>query len=118
GVQTTVGVTIAASSPQGTGAGIQSDAACESMCVFLLLAGENRHVPQGARIRVHQIWMGDRATNAQASSYTAQDMTIVQRDVGRLAQYTFEMGGSGALLSLALSVPPWEPLHELSAEEI
>jgi hypothetical protein len=28
------------------------------------------------------------------------------------------MGGAGDLLSLALSVPPWEDLHELSAAEL
>jgi hypothetical protein len=28
------------------------------------------------------------------------------------------MGGSGDLLSLALSVPPWEDLHELSRDEL
>src|SRR4029077_7163171 len=28
------------------------------------------------------------------------------------------MGGAGDLLSLALNVPPWEDLHELSREEL
>lgn len=91
---------------------------CESMCVFLLLGAAKREIPPQAHIRVHQIWMGDRASDAKAASYSAQDMTIVERDVGRLAKYTFDMGGSGDLLALALSVPPWEPLHELSAEEL
>jgi hypothetical protein len=43
---------------------------------------------------------------------------IVERDIGRLAKYTFDMGGAGDLLSLALSVPPWEELHELSRDEL
>jgi hypothetical protein len=43
---------------------------------------------------------------------------IVERDIGRLAKYTFDMGGAGDLLSLALSVPPWEDLHELDAGEL
>jgi hypothetical protein len=43
---------------------------------------------------------------------------IVERDVGRLAKYTFDMGGSGDLLALSLSVPPWEELHELSRDEL
>jgi hypothetical protein len=67
---------------------------------------------------VHQIWMGDRADDAKAASYSAQDMMIVERDIGRLAKYTFDMGGAGDLLSMALSVPPWEELHELSREEL
>jgi hypothetical protein len=75
-------------------------------------------VPEAAHVRVHQIWMGDRADDAKAASYTAQDMMIVERDIGRLAKYTFEMGGSGDLLSLSLNVPPWEDLHELSQAEL
>jgi len=88
------------------------------MCVFLLLSGKTRYVPQQAHLRVHQIWMGDRADDAKAATYSAQDLMIVERDVGRLAKYTFEMGGSGDLLALSLSVPPWEELHELSRDEL
>ena len=43
---------------------------------------------------------------------------IVERDIGRLAKYTFDMGGAGDLLSLSLNVPPWEDLHELSRAEL
>jgi hypothetical protein len=88
------------------------------MCVFLLLSGKARYVPEQAHVRVHQIWMGDRADDAKAASYTAQDLTIVERDIGRLAKYTFDMGGAGDLLSLSLSVPPWEELHELTSAEL
>jgi hypothetical protein len=62
--------------------------------------------------------MGDRADDPKAASYTAQDIMIVERDIGRLAKYTFDMGGAGDLLSLALNVPPWEDLHELSSAEL
>jgi len=62
--------------------------------------------------------MGDRADDAKAASYTAQDLMIVERDIGRLAKYTFDMGGAGDLLSLSLNVPPWEDLHELSPTEL
>src|SRR5437899_6527525 len=96
----------------------KTEAYCESMCVFLLLSGKTRYVPDTARVRVHQIWMGDRADDAKAASYSAQDMMIVERDIGRLAKYTFDMGGTGDLLSLALSVPPWEDLHQLSRAEL
>src|ERR1700731_1958456 len=91
---------------------------CESMCVFLLLSGKTRYVPETAHVRVHQIWMGDRADDPKAASYTAQDLMIVERDIGRLAKYTFDMGGAGDLLLLALNVPPWEDLHELSPAEL
>ena len=75
-------------------------------------------MPKEAHVRVHQIWMSDRAEDAKASTYTAQDMMIVERDIGRLAKYTFDMGGTGDLLSLSLNVPPWEDLHELSPQEL
>ncbi len=118
GVTTTVGIVTETQTTDGTRSSIFSDAYCESMCVFLLLSGKTRTVPEGAHVRVHQIWMGDRADDATAATYSAQDVMIIERDVGRLAKYTFEMGGSGDLLALSLSVPPWEPLHELTRAEL
>ncbi len=118
GARTTVGISVETRSARGERASVVPDAYCESMCVFLLLSGKTRYVPAAAHVRVHQIWMGDRADDARAASYTAQDLTIVERDIGRLAKYTFDMGGAGDLLSLALNVPPWEDLHELSPDEL
>ncbi len=118
GALTTVGVSVR---HDWRGSARQRDAArpiaspCACSCCS---SGKTRYVPEAARIRVHQIWMGDRAEDAKAASYTAQDLMIVERDIGRLAKYTFDMGGTGDLLSLALSVPPWEDLHELSRAEL
>jgi hypothetical protein len=94
------------------------NANCESMCAFLLLAGSRRHVPPQANVLVHQIWLGKKRKNALDSSYSAEELNLVQRDIGRLAQYTIEMGGGIELLETALRVPPWEPLYTLSADEI
>jgi hypothetical protein len=118
GALTTVGISTQTRSAQGDRTSVAPEAWCESMCVFLLLSGKTRYVPEAAHVRVHQIWMGDRADDAKAASYTAQDLMIVERDIGRLAKYTFDMGGAGDLLSLSLSVPPWEDLHELSRAEL
>jgi hypothetical protein len=118
GALTTVGTSVQTQTAQGSRASVAPGAYCESMCVFLLLSGKTRYVPEGARVRVHQIWMGDRADDAKAATYTAQDLMIVERDIGRLAKYTFDMGGAGDLLSLSLNVPPWEDLHELSPAEL
>jgi len=118
GLMTTVGISARTHTAQGDRGAIEPEAYCESMCVFLLLSGKARYVPEAAHVRVHQIWMGDRADDARAASYSADDMMIVERDIGRLAKYTFEMGGAGDLLSLSLNVPPWEELHELSREEL
>src|SRR5438876_2716273 len=118
GALTTVGTRIQTRTAQGDRATVAPEAYCESMCVFLLLSGKARYVPDAAHVRVHQIWMGDRADDAKAASYSAQDLMIVERDIGRLAKYTFDMGGAGDLLLLALNVPPWEDLHELSRNEL
>ena len=118
GLMTTVGTSVRTHTAQGDHGAIEPEAYCESMCVFLLLSGKTRYVPEAAHVRVHQIWMGDRADDARAANYSAEDLMIVERDIGRLAKYTFEMGGAGDLLSLALNVPPWEELHELSREEL
>jgi hypothetical protein len=114
GLRTTVGSVTAV----GGRAGVTPRAQCESMCVFLLLSGKVRYVPEGAQVRVHQIWMENRVENAKAAAYTAQDMMIVERDIGRLAKYTFDMGGTGDLMSLSLDVPQWENLRELSPQEL
>ena len=91
---------------------------CQSMCTFVLLAGVQRHVPPEARVLVHQIWLGDRREDAVASNYTAEDLVVVQRDIGSILQYTAEMGGDTELVELALKVPPWEPMRALSRDEI
>ena len=114
GLRTTVGSVTA----MGERAGVAPGAWCESMCVFLLLSGKVRYVPEEAHVRVHQIWMSDRAEDAKTSTYTARDMMIVERDIGRLAKYAFDMGGTGDLLSLSLNVPPWDDLHEFSPQEL
>ncbi len=120
GMTTTVGQTTAlpaggSDEPRAT---LSPRADCESMCAFLLLAGTRRSVPAEARVFVHEIWLGDRREDATASNYSAEDLALVQRDIGRLAQYTVEMGGSIDLLETALQIPPWEPMRRLSQNEL
>jgi hypothetical protein len=91
---------------------------CESMCAFLLLAGTRRYVPAEAKVLVHQIWLGDRRDDATAATYSAEDIMVIQRDIGRLVQFTAEMGGGADLVETALRIPPWERLRPLSAEEL
>jgi hypothetical protein len=97
---------------------ITPNASCESMCAFLLLAGTRRYVPSDARVLVHQIWLGAKSKRARETSYTADELQLVQRDVGRLVNYTAEMGGGMELIETALRVPPWEPMHRLTADEM
>jgi hypothetical protein len=119
GMTTTVGKTIDLSAADGTKrARLQPKAYCESMCAFVLLAGVERRVPAEARVMVHQIWLGDRRDDPTAANYSAEDLVVVQRDIGRLARYTVEMGGGVDLLEIALKIPPWEPMRMLSRDEL
>ncbi len=99
-------------------AALMPRADCESMCAFVLLGGVHRIVPPEARVMVHQIWLGDRRDDPTAANYSAEDLVLVQRDIGRLAQYTADMGGAIDLLDLALRIPPWEPMHSLTRDEL
>jgi len=67
---------------------------------------------------VHQIWLGSKSKRALEFSYTAEELGLVQRDIGSLTRYTMEMGGGSELLETALRVPPWEPMHSLSRDEL
>jgi hypothetical protein len=93
-------------------------AECQSMCPFVLLGGVKRSIPAEARVLVHQIWLGDRRDDAAAATYSAEDLVLVQRDIGRLVQYTLDMGGGAELLEVALRIPPWEPMRMLSRDEL
>jgi hypothetical protein len=97
---------------------ITGRADCQSMCSFVLLAGVHRHVPPDAQVLVHQIWLGDRREDAVAANYTAEDLVVVQRDIGAILHYTAEMGGDIELVALSLRVPPWEPMRALTREEL
>ena len=118
---TTVGRTIdgpGSGEAAARNASLSPRADCESMCAFVLLSGARRVVPNEARVRVHQIWLGDRRDDAAAATYSAEDLVLVQRDIGKLAQYTIEMGGSVELLEVSLRIPPWEPMRALSRDEL
>ena len=119
-VATTVGKTIVVAGDKGREPQItiSPKADCESMCAFLLLAGTRRYVPPEAKVLVHQIWLGDRRDDATAATYSAEDVMVIQRDIGRLVQYTAEMGGGADLIETALRIPPWERLRPLSTEEL
>ena len=78
-------------------------ASCESMCAFVLLGGARRYVPPEARILVHQIWLAKKRERSETASYTAEEIVLVERDIGSLAGYTIEMGGGIELLQAALA---------------
>lgn len=100
------------------GARLSPDGSCESMCAFVLLGGKRRYVPQQAHVLVHMIWLADKSDHAQRASYSAEELGQVQQDIGSIARYTVDMDGSIELLETALRVPPWKPMHVLTADEI
>lgn len=118
-ITTTVGKIVLTDGKDGAKrVSFKPDGACESMCAFVLLGGVRRYVPAEAQIRVHQIWLGNKRNRAAELSYSAEELVLVQRDIGRLAQYTIEMGGGIELIETSLRIPPWEPLYALSGEEL
>jgi hypothetical protein len=118
-ITTTVGTTVIGVATDGSRtAALSPAAACESMCAFVLLGGARRYVPPEARILVHQIWLAKKRERPESASYTANEIVLVERDIGSLARYTIEMGGGIELLEAALRVPPWQPLYQLSGDEV
>jgi hypothetical protein len=117
-ITTSVGATVTSSAGDWSTATISPAASCESMCAFILLAGTHRYVPTEARVLVHEIWLAKKRDRPESASYTAEELVLVQHDIGSLARYTIEMGGKIELLETALRVPPWEPLYRLSSDEI
>jgi hypothetical protein len=120
GMTTTVGKTAKVMCPDGTvsHSTLSSKADCESMCAFILLGGVHRFVPAEARILVHQIWLGSKRKRSLENQYTANEVSLVQRDLASLARYTVEMGVSIELIEAASRVPPWEPLYQLTRDEV
>ena len=97
---------------------ISPQASCGSMCVFVLIAGNRRFVPAEAQVLVHDIWLDDSRKDAMTRTYSAQDIAIVERDIGRLARYSSEMGAFGELLETAMRIAPWEPPRVLTRDEL
>ena len=119
-MRTTVGRSIKMETASGTEqhAKLSARGECASMCVFVLLGGVQRSVPPQARVLVHQIWPGSKRNDATAETYSAEEMVRIQRDVGRIARYTVDMGGDIELFELAMRIPPWERLRSLTPSEL
>jgi hypothetical protein len=120
GMTTTVGRTVRGA-PEANGerrATLSPRATCASMCVFALIGGVRRHVPDEARVLVHQIWPGKLREDALAGTYTAGHIVRIQREAGQIARHTVEMGADIELFEVAMRIPPWEALRPLSRDEL
>ena len=120
GLSTTVGRTVWLPTPANGDkrATLSPRAVCASMCAFAILGGVRRHVPDEARVLVHQIWPSKLREDAVAANYTAGNMVRIQRELGQIARYITEMGADIELFEIAMRIPPWESLRPLSAAEL
>ncbi len=100
------------------GAALSPRATCNSMCVFLLLGGVKRHIPDEARIFVHQIWPSSKRNDANATTYSATNVATIQRVNGEIGRYIVDMGAHIELFEIASRIPPWEEMRLLSREEL
>jgi hypothetical protein len=118
-VTTSVGRTVKFSAGKGEQwAALSPHATCNSMCVFLLLGGVKRHVPDEARIFVHQIWPSSKRNDANAATYSATNVATIQRVNGEIGRYIVDMGAHIELFEIASRIPPWEDMRLLSREEL
>ena len=119
GLTTSVGKSIRIGAP-GTDqrAVLSPRASCNSMCVYLLLGGVQRHVPEEARILVHQIWPSSKRNDANAAIYTAANVVAIQRVNGEISKYIVDMGADIELFEISSRIPPWEDMRRLSNEEL
>jgi hypothetical protein len=118
-VTTGVGKSIKVSSAAGEQrATLSPHATCSSMCVFLLLGGMQRHVPDEARILVHQIWPSNKRNDANAATYSAGNVVAIQRVNGDISRYIIDMGVDIELFEIASRIPPWEEMRRLTREEL
>jgi hypothetical protein len=120
GLATTVGRTVWLPTPANgeKRATLSPRAVCASMCAFAILGGVRRHVPDEARVLVHQIWPSKLREDAVAANYTAGNMVRIQRELGQIARYTIEMGADIDLFEIAMRIPPWENLRPLRVDEL
>jgi hypothetical protein len=93
-------------------------ATCSSMCVYLLLGGVQRHVPDDARVLVHQIWPSSKRNDANATTYSAGNVVAIQRVNGEISRYIVDMGIDIELFELASRIPPWEEMRRLTRDEL
>lgn len=85
---------------------------CLSACPYLLAAGTERIVTEGARIGVHQHYFGE---NTLLPAFTA--VSDIQRGQGAVMRYLDEMGVDPLLMQHGLVTPP-DAIYLLLPEEL
>jgi hypothetical protein len=104
----------------GMNTAVERRSFCASSCAMIVFpAGVKRTAALSAQMMVHQIYIrsvkGDVKSEAKYNGY---QMDLVQQDLGKIATYLSDMGISGKFLGMALSTPPWDPMRELTRQEM
>ncbi len=117
-IVTTVGRTVRIGAESDQRAMLSPNATCNSMCVYVLLGGVQRNVPEEARVLVHQIWPASKRNDANATTYSAANVVAIQRVSGELGRYIVDMGADIELFEISSRIPPWEEMRSLTREEL
>ncbi len=117
-IVTTVGQSVRIGAESDQRATLSPNATCNSMCVYVLLGGVQRNVPEEARVLVHQIWPASKRNDANAATYSAANVVAIQRVSGELGRYIVDMGADIELFEISSRIPPWEEMRSLTREEL
>ena len=112
-------------------------AVCASACAYALLGGVWRYTvatnvddpdefnhdqrfagASGSKYGVHQFYQKDALSEPVRKAFSAIDRSGDQVIMGLLLDYTLRMGVDIRLITLAASVPPWQDMRWLTAEEM
>jgi len=105
-------------SAQGNRAGVAPELTASRCACFLLLSGKSRYVPEAAHVAGASDMDGRSGDDAKAATYTAEDMMIVERDIGRLANTPSTWAAPAICCLFRSTCRRWEDLHELTQEEL
>lgn len=112
-------------------------AVCASACAYALLGGVWRYTvatnfddpdefnhdqrfagASGTKYGVHQFYQKDALSEPVRKAFSAIDRSGDQVIMGLLLDYTLRMGADIRLITLAASVPPWQDMRWLTADEM
>lgn len=77
---------------------------CESMCPFVFMAGKKRILFDNSKLGVHQIWIGSKRLSPSNYSYDEKEMQIIQINIAKLIDYSYEMINNSYIVSIMLKI--------------
>ena len=108
---------VASVTPAGPARGALRPGRCASACVFVLMAGRSRVVPNGSRVLVHSPRRAGVGQRDIVGSGTIDRVVPPESIAGALEEYTRSMGVDPGLIRLSYTVPN-SSARELTRAEI